>query len=121
MKAICKEKLSSWQETVRKWIVKVKRVVRRRTWHQRRQEQTGQDPMVCSRCKCYYEYKGEVCLQDGKLVIKYADGRQARLCLERMICDITGIKAATSAIEKEKIKKSNPERRWNGQLRLFAV
>ena len=26
---------------------------------------TGKDPLVCPKCECYYEYKGEVCLKDG--------------------------------------------------------
>jgi hypothetical protein len=38
-----------------------------------------------------------------------------------MIYDITGIKATASAKEKEKSEKGNIKRRWNGQLRLFAV
>lgn len=120
IKAKCKQSIKAWQEMVQ-WIVAVKRTLRRRTWRQRKYEQTGEDPMVCKRCGNYYEYKGEVCLQNGELVIKHADGNLARLCLERMIYDITGIKAEASAKEKEKIKTHNPERRWNGQLRLFAV
>jgi len=32
----------------------------------------------------YYEYKGEVCLEDGKLQVKYARCKQSRACLERI-------------------------------------
>ncbi|USK34639.1 transposase zinc-binding domain-containing protein [Bacillus sp. F19] len=28
------------------------------------------DPMICHKCSCYFEYKGEVCPQDGELVKK---------------------------------------------------
>lgn len=45
--------------------------------------------MVCPRCECYYEYKGEVCLEEGKLTIKYAACKKSRGCLERMINDLT--------------------------------
>ena len=56
---------------VRKWIVKVKKTVKRRKWEQRIKEQTGKDPMVCPHCQCYYEYKGEVCLNKAHGSLAY--------------------------------------------------
>lgn len=74
--------ISVWQKEVRKWIVKVKKRVTRRKWEQRIKEQTGKDQMVCQHCQCYYEYKGEVCLKDGQLEIKYASCEVARAALK---------------------------------------
>ena len=119
IKAVCKRLITAWQKEVRKWIVKVKRTLTRRNWRQRIKEQTGKDPMVCPHCKNYYEYKGEVCLEDGILKIKYASSPTAERCLERMISDLTGIKTPQTR-EKEKIiqKPSGPRYR---QLYMFGM
>ena len=102
--------------------MKVKKTVKRRKWEQRIKEQTGKDPMVCPHCQCYYEYKGEVCLKDVQLVIKYASDEVARACLERMICDFTGIK--TTKVQQNE-EASKPEehiaREELSQLYMFAV
>jgi len=122
IKARCKKLISVWQEKVRKWIVKVKKTVKRRKWEQRIKEQTGKDPMVCPHCQCYYEYKGEVCLKDGQLVIKYASDDVARACLERMIYDFTGIKTTETPQKEEISKPEEPvDRAGYSQLYLFGV
>ncbi len=82
IKSQCKKIVSEWQEKVKKWIVKVKKFLRRRTWSERVKETTGKDPMTCSHCQCFYDYKGEVCLEDGKLHIKYAVDEMGRRFLE---------------------------------------
>jgi hypothetical protein len=87
-------------------------------------DQTGIDPMVCTKCECYYEYKGEVCLKDGQLQIKYAASAEAKAVLERMIRDLTGIQKPQQREEKEETKvngakvESTDEPR---QLHLFAM
>jgi len=122
IKTLCKKLISVWQKTVRKWIVKVKKTVKRRNWEQRIKEQTGKDPMVCPHCQCYYEYKGEVCLKEGQLVIKYASDEVARACLERMIDNFTGIKTTKTEQKEEVSKPEKPDvREGHSQLYLFAV
>ena len=122
IKTKCKAMISVWQKEVRKWIVKVKRTVKRRKWEQRIKEQTGKDPMVCPHCQCYYEYKGEVCLKDGQLEVKYASSDVARACLERMIYNLTGIKA-TKIQQKEEVQgpEEHADREEFSQLHLYAV
>ena len=44
-------------------------------------------PLVCTKCEFLYEYKGEVCLEDGKLEIKVALCTTTRAYLERVIID----------------------------------
>jgi hypothetical protein len=101
--------------------VKVTKVLRKRNWRQRIKDQTGKDPMVCSKCECYYEYMGSVCLQDGSLKIKYAKCENSRAYLERMIAYFTGIKPPKKREEKEEKPTApfvqEPER----QLCLFNV
>ena len=41
IKAISKKLIFNWQKEVRKWIVNIKKVVKRRSWQQRIKEQTG--------------------------------------------------------------------------------
>jgi hypothetical protein len=106
----------------RKWIVKVKRSVTRRNWRKRIHEQTGKDPMVCTTCENHYEYKGEVCLQEGKLVIKYAECDLTRKCFERMISYLTGIQTSQEETKKEeKAKPIKQEVPRYSQISLFAV
>ena len=81
---LCKKILGEWQEKVKRWIVKINRL-KRRNWSERQREESGQDPARCKICDNYYEYKGEVCLKDGQLEIRYAKGSLARQYLERVI------------------------------------
>lgn len=80
----CKKILCQWQEKVKRWIVKMGRI-KRRNWGQRQWEENGRDVWLCPYCRNLYEYKGEVCLEGGRLVIRYAKGNLARQYLERMI------------------------------------
>ncbi|MHB1407453.1 MAG: IS91 family transposase [Desulfitobacteriaceae bacterium] len=123
IKAICKKVISVWQKEMRKWIVKVKRTISRRKWDQRIKEQTGKDPLLCPHCGNYYEYKGEVCLKEGQLAIKHASCQGARACLERMIYNFTGIKAAQTQQKEEKDPRRQERRRApeSSQLYLFGV
>lgn len=121
IKTISKKIIAGWQKEVRKWIVKVKKVVRRRSWSERIKEQTGKDPMICPECQNYYEYKGEVSLKEGELAVKWAVDKTARACMERMIGHITGIKKTKTW--QEKATKPKTENRISGsnQLYLFGV
>jgi hypothetical protein len=60
-----KDLVTAWQQEARRWIVKAKKVMKRRNWRERVKAGTGKDPLVCPKCECYYEYKGEVCLEEG--------------------------------------------------------
>jgi hypothetical protein len=102
IKSFCKRLVSAWQREARKWIAKAKRTLKRRNWRERMKEKRGQDPMVCLKCENYYEYKGEVCLEQGVLRIKYAKCSRSRACLERMIMDVTVIQETKERQEKEK-------------------
>lgn len=124
IKSLCKKVVSAWQKTVRKWIVKATQTLRRRNWREKLLFHTGTDPMVCPKCECYYEYKGEVCLKDGQLSVAFAVCDLSRRCLERMIEDLTGIQK-----EKSKEKPQSSTRKFpketrterSGQLCLFGV
>jgi len=123
IKGLCKKLVSEWQKEARKWIVKAKRLLKRRTWSERIKEQTGKPP-CCPKCEGYYEYKGEVCLEEGILQIKYAKCSVTRACLERMINDVTGIeetKASKEEKEKSNGVKQTPVEQRERQLYLFAV
>jgi hypothetical protein len=123
-KSLSKKLVTAWQKEARKWIVKAKRVLRRKTWSEKVKEHTGKDPMVCVKCQCYYEYQGEVCLQEGKLAVAYARSKEAQACLERMIRDVTGVEETKARKEKEeKIDRNKQPSRepGDGELYLFAV
>jgi hypothetical protein len=105
-KSLSKKLMNAWQEVSRKWIVRVERVLKRRNWRERVKQTTGKDPMVCPKCECYYEYKGEVCLQEGKLRVKYARCRTTEACLERMICHLTGVQEKKTS-QKEKAEPAH--------------
>ncbi|OXS57890.1 IS91 family transposase, partial [Cohnella sp. CIP 111063] len=122
-KKMSKEKVKVWQETVKRTLVKVKQRIRRK-WKERIQTQTGKDPMVCAKCECYYEYKGEVCLEKGQLRVKYASCKTTKATLERMIRDLTGIEETkTRKEEKEVIRECKPAnvRQAASQLCLFEM
>ena len=79
--------------------------------------------MICQHCGNCYEYKGEVCLKDGQLEVKYASDETARNYLERMIYNFTGIEVAKPQKEEEKRPKLQEDRGRSGcdQLYMFGV
>jgi hypothetical protein len=122
-KRICKEKVKVWQATVKRTLVKVKQLIRRK-WRERIKANTGKDPMVCLKCECYYEYKGEVCLEDGQLRVKYASCQTTKATLERMIRDLTGVEETKSCKEEKEVireRKSPNVGPTTGQLCLFGL
>lgn len=123
IKKACREKVKAWQETVEKIIVKAKRLFRR-TWQQRMKAQTGKDPMVCGKCECYYEYKGEVCLKNGELQVKHAVCKRSYAVMERMIGDLTGIEEEKASQKEEKVigeRKPPNDGQAASQLCLFGL
>ncbi|MCI3922947.1 transposase [Paenibacillus sp. TRM 82003] len=72
IKGLCRKMVTEWRREARRWIVKAKRLLKRRTWSERMAERTGKAGLECLKCSCYYEYKGEVCLKEGRLEIAYA-------------------------------------------------
>ncbi len=117
-KKLCKKLLSNWQQTARRWVVKVKKTLRRQTWRERIIASGKKDPLVCPKCECYYEYKGEVCLEDGRLEIKVALCPTTRAYLERVINNLTSIKNPQKG---KKEKESKPNQKTERQLCLFRV
>ena len=120
-KKIAKKLLCAWQQSVKRWILKVKKTLRRQTWRERVIASGKKDPLVCSKCECYYEYKGEVCLEDGKLEIKVALGTTTRAYLERVIDDLTSIQTSKEESQKEKSKRTKKEVSNYRQISLFAM
>lgn len=83
---------------------------------------TKKDPMVCPKCACYYEYKGEVCPEeDGQLTIKVALGSMAKAYLEGVIKNLTSIQTSEKGEEEEKAGVAQEETTGDRQLCLFAV
>lgn len=123
-KKICRQKISIWQQEMQRRIVQIKRYLSRRKWGQRIKEQTGKDPLVCPHCECYYEYKGEVHLKDGTLVIKHALCAQTRACLKGMIEDLTGAKKEKGKEKSQSITRQFPKEtreERSRQICLFDV
>nr|WP_148294952.1 hypothetical protein [Gracilibacillus boraciitolerans] len=56
--------------------------LRRQTGRERVMASGGKDHIVCPHCDNYYDYMGEVCLDQGQLTIKVAVNQEARNYLE---------------------------------------
>jgi hypothetical protein len=121
LKKTSKKLVSTWQKEARKLLVKATKLLKRRSWRERIKTTTGKDPLVCPKCEGYYEYKGEVCLEEGVLTIKYAACSKTRGCLERMIGDLTG-KQETKQEEKGTVqRKQLPAVETGSELYLFEL
>jgi hypothetical protein len=97
--------------------------VEEKKWRERLKEGTGEGPNGLSKCECYYEYKGEVCLEQGYLQIKYAVCANSRAVMEKMIRNLTGVEEKTRQ-EKEKAAPDAEQihsRENESQLYLFAM
>lgn len=121
-KRLSKKILAKWQEGKRRWIVKVWRSLRRQTWRERVIAGGQKDPLICPHCDNYYIYQGEVCLEDGQLVIKVALTREARNYLERMLAYGTTTQEPQKKEEqKEKRNATSASEEDVRQLSLFNV
>lgn len=118
-KKLSQKILTKWQQQARKWVVKVQKTLRRQTWRERVIANSKKDPLICPKCECYYEYKGEVCLENGKLEIKVALCRTTRIYLEGVIQDFTGSQKEKTR-EKEEKSNTKPEEKSH-QLHMLAV
>lgn len=120
-KNLCKKILSAWQQNTRRWIIKVKKTLRRQTWRERIIASGKKDPLVCPHCDNYYEYMGEVCLENGQLEIKVALSKEARNYLERVIAYYTSVQAPQKREEKEKRNRPFKAEENIRQLHMFSV
>lgn len=117
-KRLSKKILTTWQQEARRWVTKVKSTIRRQTWRERIIASGQKDPLVCPHCECYYEYKGEVCLNEqGVLEIKVALCPLTKKYLERVIAYFSGIKEKEAKEEKKTVRCEQTEH----QLCLFSV
>ncbi|UOQ86668.1 IS91 family transposase [Gracilibacillus salinarum] len=123
-KSICRKLIEKWQERVNRILLKVKKTLRRQTWRERVIASGGKDPMVCRHCDNYYEYMGEVCLDNEQLDIKVAINQEAQAYLERMIRYLT----STEKPKKEKTEETKRKRSFTAiqkptsrQLSLFDL
>ncbi|WP_424955040.1 IS91 family transposase [Effusibacillus lacus] len=116
------ERIEAWWERTKKWLKKMakeKRVTVR--WREKMFLSWGADPLACPKCKQeYFEYKGEVCLQDGRLKVKYAVCETARKRLEEMIQDVSGFQTRQER-KKEKESKHQGKKEQGGQLHLLGL
>ncbi|NSW89360.1 MAG: transposase [Firmicutes bacterium] len=105
-------------------ILKVKKnKIPKKSWKEKVEAGTGKNPLMCPRCEVEMEYKGEVCLKNGKLVITYAKCAKARRCLEGLIgYEPPRKKKIAKGRRKEKMVKINPKQQQiDGQIHLLAM
>ncbi len=106
-------------------ILKIKRnKVPKKRWKEKVEAGTGKNPLMCSRCGIEMEYKGEVCLKNGKLVITYARCIKARRCLEELIGyeppGKTNKKTETKKERKIGVSRTD-QQQLHGQIHLLAM
>src|SRR5699024_1374949 len=104
-KSLSKKMLAAWQQRTKRWIMKVKKTLRRQTWRERVVANGQKDPMICPHCDNYYEYQGEVCPENGTLEIKVALSTDARRYMERVIAHLEETPEAKQTKEKQKEKR----------------
>lgn len=122
-KKLSKKLLATWQQGKRRWILKVKKTLRRQTWRERVISSGQKDPMVCPHCDNYYEYMGEVCPENGRLEIKVAFSTDARRYMERVIAYLEETPKPEQPQETQKEKGDGPSTTEEdiNQLSLFDV
>lgn len=106
-------------------ILKIKKnKIPKKSWKEKVEAGTGKNPLMCPRCEVEMEYKGEVCLKSGKLVITYAKCAKARRCLEELIgYEPPGKKKKAARRRKEeKVRINCPKQQQiDGQIHLLAM
>lgn len=100
---------------------KAKENITRQTWRERIISSGKKDPLVCPHCDNYYEYKGEVCLENGKLEIKVALIDEARQYLEKVVAYGTPIKESQKGKKETKGNRPLTTTEDLRQLSLFDV
>ncbi len=111
IKALAKKIVIAFQEKVKKLLFNAKEMLKPKTWRERIIERFKEDPLKCSHCGNYYEFKGTVALKNGHLKVVYANDVQAHSYLKR---EIKRLEEETDKIEKEQIyQKTFKELRFN--------
>jgi hypothetical protein len=107
-------------------ILKVKKgKISKKKWKEKIEEATKRNPLICPRCEergieIEMEYKGEVSLRNGELVITYAESNKARRCLEELIGYESRRKKKEKIKEIREIKKPK-QQGINGQVCMFGM
>lgn len=70
--------LMKWQEETKRWIIKVSKTLRRQKWREHVISCGEKDPLVYPHCENYYVYQGEVCPENGKLIVKSSPNKACR-------------------------------------------
>ncbi len=111
IKALAKKIVIAFQEKVKKLLFNAKEMLKPKTWRERIIERFKEDPLKCSHCGNYYEFKGTVALKNGHLKVVYANDVQAHSYLKR---EIKRLEEETDKIEKEQVyQKTFKELRFN--------
>ena len=102
------------QEKMTQLLISARKMTQPKKWRERIRETFGIDPLKCSKCGNYYEFKGTVVSKNGRLTIQYANDRDARRYLREEIERIES-KEATHQQEKEEAQAlENLRFDWEG-------
>jgi len=105
-------------------ILKIKKnKIPKKSWKEKIESVTGKNPLMCPRCEIEMEFKGQVCLKKGKLVITYAKCIKARRRLEELIGYEPTRKEKVTAGRRKEIKNRFNEHKQpiEGQIHLPAM
>lgn len=102
------------QEKMTKLLIRARKMAQPKKWRERITETFGIDPLKCSKCGNYYEFKGIVVSKKGQLTIQYANDWDARRYLREEIERIESEKEKHQQRKAEAQALENLRFDWEG-------
>lgn len=84
IKGLMKKVMATFQKTVRRMLVNLRKAMHRKTWVDRIAEVFGYNPLKCSRCGEFFEFMGTSVAKNGCLKVQYAKEHQAYQYMEEV-------------------------------------
>lgn len=98
IKTLSKKIVIAYQQKVKKLLTNAKEMIKPKSWRERIKERFNEDPLKCTHCGNYYEFKGTVALKNGCLKVVYSNDKQTHDYLKR---EIKHLEEETYKNEKE--------------------
>ena len=94
---------------MKRLLVNAKKIVKGKSWRERMKETFDRDPLECTECGNYLEFKGIAVRKNGRLEVAFANEKDAKKYMER---EIEKIESKTYKIKKEEATRKAVKKYW---------
>lgn len=109
IKTLMTKVVAAFQKEMKRLLVNAKKIVKGKSWRERMKETFDRDPLECTECGNYLEFKGTAVRKNGRLEVAFANEKDAKKYMER---EIEKIESKTYKIKKEEATRKTVKKYW---------